>query len=102
MAKAVFHIEINGKKRKKTLLIPEKLAELSNITDDLCGFDFDDVDYEDSPFGACYDYLALKTTEIGAKHFKVNPEKYWAEFLQLTENEEDTEIAFSAVLVEVD
>jgi hypothetical protein len=101
MTKAIFRIEENGKTKTRTIVIPEKLAALSEITDTLTNHDFDDVDMERSPFHVCYDYLADKCVVIAANLFKVNPDKYVAIFTQLSEEEEDKEIAFSVSLEEV-
>lgn len=101
MARAVFYAEINGKLRKKTIVIPYKLAVLNDVIETLGENDIVDDDYiEECPFSVCYNHLAFKCTEIGTKAFKLPFNDYWAEFVQLTEREEDEEICFAVSLVE--
>ena len=100
MAKAVFYAEINGKRRKKTVVIPNKLAVLNDVVDTLTENDIvNDDNLEECPFSVCYHHLALKCTEIGTKAFGIPFNDYWAEFINLTEKEED-EVSFAVFLLE--
>lgn len=101
MARAVFYAEIGGKTRKRTIVIDDKLAVLNDVVDTLGKNDiFNDDNLEECPFSICYHHLALKCTEIGTKAFRIPFDDYWAEFLNLTEEEEDNDICFSVNLAE--
>ena len=102
MARAVFYAEIGGKRRKRTIIIPYKLSVLNDIVTTLGENDiFNDDDIEDCPFNVCYNHLALKCTEIGTDAFRLPFKDYWAEFVILTEREEDEEICFAVNLIKV-
>lgn len=100
MARAVFYAEIGGKLRKRTILIPYKLVVLSDIVDKLSEYEiFDDDNIEQCPFLVCYHNLAFECNKIGTEVFKLPRDEYWAEFINLTEREEDEEICFAVNLV---
>lgn len=101
MARAVFYVNVGGKTRKRTIVIEDKLAVLNDVIDTLGENDiFNDDNLEECPFSICYHYLALKCTEIGTKAFRLPFDDYWAEFIELTDKEEDEEIAFAVRLAE--
>jgi hypothetical protein len=101
MARAVFYVNIGEKTRKRTIVIDDKLAVLNDVVTTLNENDIvDDDDIEACPFNVCYNHLALKCTEIGTKAFRIPFDDYWAEFVNLTDEEEDEEICFAVFLAE--
>lgn len=101
MARAVFYVEIGGKTRKRTIFIDDKLAVLNDVVSTLNENDIvNDDNLEECPFSVCYHHLALKCTEIGTKAFRLPFDDYWAEFVQLTDEQEDEEICFAVNLAE--
>lgn len=100
MARAVFYVNVGDKTRKRTIVIPDKLAVLNDVIDILMENDIDDDNLEECPFSVCYQHLALKCTEIGTKAFRLPFKDYWAEFVTLDEKEVEEEICFAVFLAE--